>query len=425
MTVTTPGTTDQRPRLLVISHVLPFPASSGQRMRVFYTLLAARERFHVTFVTPVAESERETVARGLDGLCDEAVLLPRRFARNPLASAWHFAAGMAYAAATGLKRSNHAIGRVEFSPARIATLLEKNEYDCALFEYWHATPAVSVLREKGIPCLLDMHDILWRSYERQLDARPGLPSALRQWAVARYRRREERAWRAYDGVTAINAEEHRYVEGRGLPRATRVFCAPMGVSLDRWPYQWTPAEPPRLAFYGGFRGAQNQMGARRCIEGILPAIWKRFPEAELWFVGSDPPDWLRKRAADPRIRVTGFVDDVAPVLATMTAVLCPWSGTFGFRSRLVEVMAVGTPVVASPDAVDGMSISEGQGILFGESDDALAAAALRILENSALATKLSRAARERVETLYGLEQTYGRWIREIRDWLPTRERMAS
>jgi glycosyltransferase involved in cell wall biosynthesis len=85
-------------------------------------------------------------------------------------------------------------------------------------------------------------------------------------------------------------------------------------------------------------------------------------------------------------------------------------------------MAVGTPVVASPDAVDGMGITEGEqsGVLFGESDAGLADAALRVLESPALAASLSRSARLRAESLFGLDRTYGRWMREIREWLHLR-----
>jgi hypothetical protein len=96
--------------------------------------------------------------------------------------------------------------------------------------------------------VLDMHDILWRSYERQLERR-SLPGSWKRRAVRRYRTREELAWKSYDGVTAINAEEHRSVAESGLPDRTRLFCAPMGVDLDRWPYQWSPVAPRRLAFY--------------------------------------------------------------------------------------------------------------------------------------------------------------------------------
>lgn len=394
-------------------------------MRVLHTLLAARGRFHVTLVTLAAASERDQARRDLQGLCDEVVLLPRQGESGRAAAMWHGLAARVYSLATGLRPSNYAIGKLGLSASRVERLLQDGAYDCALFEYWHATPAVRVLRRRGIPCVLDMHDILWRSYARQLDVRGWLPSPLRRWAVRRYRRREENAWRAFDAVTAINDEEYQYVLRCQLPSPTRVFCAPMGVSLDRWPYGWKPARPSRFAFYGGLAGAQNQDGARRCFERILPAIWRRFPDTELWLIGSEPPDWLRKLAADPRIRVTGFVEDVAPLLASMTGVLCPWTGTYGFRSRLVEVMAVGVPVVASRDAVDGMGISEGQGVLLGDSDAALAGNALRLIEDAALAESLSRAGRERVEALFSIERTYGRWMRELHDWLPTRERLAS
>jgi glycosyltransferase involved in cell wall biosynthesis len=408
--------------MLVLSHVLPFPASSGQRVRVLHTLLAARERFHVTFVAPVGADEREEAFRRLGELCDAVVLLPRRIGGSPASAAWHAMAGLFYAAATGLKRSNYAIGCVELSPSRVTALLEDGRFDCALVEYWHATPAARALRARGIPCLLDMHDVLWRAYERQLEKWP-LPRSVSRWAVSRYRRREEDAWRSFDAIAAINDEEYRYVSKLGL--SSRVFRAPMGVSLERWPYRWHPADPPRLAFYGGFGSEQNRTGARRCLEKILPAIWRRRPDVELWLVGGEPPEWLRRLADPPRIRVTGFVEEVPPLLATMTAVLCPWVGTYGFRSRLVEAMALGVPVVASPDAVDGMGIPDGQGALLAESDEALAAAALRLLEDPTAAAALSRGARKRVEMRYGLEQTYGRWIREVREWLPAGERAAS
>ena len=84
-------------------------------------------------------------------------------------------------------------------------------------------------------------------------------------------------------------------------------------------------------------------------------------------------------ARDPRVKVTGFVEEVAPLLASMHAAVVPWIGRYGFRSRVVELMAVGVPVVATPDAVAGMDLHDGEEILLGESTEELARALVALL----------------------------------------------
>src|SRR5262249_35993012 len=156
---------------------------------------------------------------------------------------------------------NYTIGRVDLSPSRVEHVLAERAFDCALFEYWHATPAVGVLRQRGIPCLLDMHDILWRSYGEELAGRAGLPAPVREWAVRRYRASEEAAWRQFDALAAINRSEFEDLKKSGIPESTRIFYAPMGVDLARWPYAWKPSRPLRLGFYGALHGSANQRAA--------------------------------------------------------------------------------------------------------------------------------------------------------------------
>jgi len=137
-------------------------------------------------------------------------------------------------------------------------------------------------------------------------------------------------------------------------------------------------------------------------------------------VGSNPPAFLKALESDPRVRVTGTVENPAEVLRTMTCVLCPWEGAFGFRSRLIEVMALGVPVVATPDAAAGMDLEAGEGILFGASPDDLASATLRLLDDPCLRASQSRSARAQVERKFSLQNTYGRLVTELERWLAVR-----
>ena len=104
---------------------------------------------------------------------------------------------------------------------------------------------------------------------------------------------------------------------------------------------------------------------------------------------------------------------MASILATMRAVLCPWRGTYGFRSRLIEVMAVGTPVVATPDAVFGMGLEVGEGLHLAERDGALAEQCRILLQDYAVAHDQSMRARKQVEERFSFDETYGRLARDL------------
>lgn len=406
---------NNKPRLLVISHVLPFPGATGQQQRVANTLKTFRNHFHVSFLASCGKRPEQVLRERLVEFCDEAILLPSAYEASQFGKIWHRGAGAAFALRTGLKESNYIIGELEFAPERIERAMEDRSFDLALFEYWHAASAVEIFKRRGIPCALDMHDVLWQTYKRQL-GHGVLPSSLKSWQLERYRQREEQAWQLFDAIIAINHSELQHV-AQCVPPSVKMFHAGMGVDLKLWPYSWQPQNPPRVAYYGGLGNPHNQADARKVHNELMPAIWQRFPNAELWLIGSNPPEDLRALTADARVKVTGFVEQVQPILSTMTAILCPFSGTFGFRSRLIETMALGVPVVASPDAVYGMEMEEGCGLRLGETNEQLIEHALQLFSDENFAAEQSKLARQQVEKQFSVEATYGKLAIELREWL--------
>ncbi len=422
-----------RRNLLVVSAVLPFPGSAGQQQRVRNKLLALSERFHITFLTFAPEPEIEGLRARLAELVDLAIVLPSRYQANPLARLWHRLRAELFARRHSLKTSNYVV-QLEFDPRRVETALEElldardcdGGFDLTLFEYWHAHACAPMLRRHGVPSVLDMHDLLWRTYERQrqdvkLFGVP-LPAFWTRRRVAAYRRQEEAAWRDFDALITINRDEHTYV-GAALQEMPR-FYAPMGVDLAEWPFQPAPnlpGNPPRIAYYGGLATKHNQQAALRCYRQLLPRLRQHVPDLELWLVGSHPPAQLQTLAhEDAGVKVTGFVPEVQPVLASMHAVVCPWVGTYGFRSRLIEVMALGVPVVATPDAVAGMELIDGEGLFLASDDDGMAEALWRLLSDPEHQATAGRKARAQVEGRYGFDATYRRLAWELDTWLSER-----
>jgi glycosyltransferase involved in cell wall biosynthesis len=406
----------EKPRLLVVSHVHPFPRNSGQQQRVYYKLKAMRAYFRITFLTTAPPSSIADVRDKLLEICDNAIVLPSRYAKSITSKLWHRFWGVFYVLRTGLKLSNYLIGEVEFSPHRLADALAGRMYQLVLFEYWHGVACTEQFHQKGIPSVLDMHNILWQSYKRQLEGKRWVPNWLKERAIEQYKQAEEYAWLTFDGLIAINKAEYNYTRER-IPQEIRLFYVPMGTDLTLWPYSWQPTAPPRIAYYGGLGNPYNQRDALSCHEKVMQLVWQEFPQAELWLVGSNPPDFLREIPhRDGRVKVTGFVEEVQDVLKTMTVVVCPWSGTYGFRSRLVEVMALGLPVVASPQAVYGMGMEEGKGIFLEETFDGMVVMVLRLLREPEFARKQSYLAREQMETKFSYQATYQQFAKDLYDF---------
>ncbi|MEW6718159.1 MAG: glycosyltransferase family 4 protein [Chloroflexota bacterium] len=278
--------------------------------------------------------------------------------------------------------------------------------DAVLYEYWHSVASVDVFRQKNIPCVLDMHNLLWQSLSRQYQARKFIPQWWKDRSVQLYRTQEEDAWNRFDGVITINAEEHCYVQSK-VADHVRLFYAPMGTDLSLWPYSWQPSSPPRVVYFGGLGSPHNRQDALSCYQHIMPIIWEQIPEAELWLVGSNPPDDIKALPnQDSRIIVTGFVNQVQDVLKTMSVLLCPWTGTYGFRSRLIEAMALGIPVVASPDAVHGMDLTPGHGLFIEANSSGMAQTALRLLLDKDDLQRQSKLARRQTEEKFSYQATY-------------------
>ncbi|MBN1304037.1 MAG: glycosyltransferase [Anaerolineales bacterium] len=410
---------DSRRSILIVSSVLPFPRNSGQQQRVYYTLAALRKKFHITFLTAASEADKVEIKNALLEMCDDAIVLPSLYTRSFFDRVFIKIAGLLSSLVTGLKFSNYLYGEVEFSASRLDKVLAEKQYDALLFEYWHAHKASRHLRNPGVISVLDMHDILWKSFARQLEFKQ-MPGWLKRWRIHKYRSREEAAWNDFDVLIAINQDEYEYTRQRLMNRV-KLMLAPMGTDISAWSFCWAPEQTPRrVAYYGGLRNVANQNDAMICFREIMPAIWKVYPETEFWIVGSNPPQFIKDLEHKNRVHVTGYLEKPQEVLKTMSLLLCPWSGIFGFRSRVVEVMALGVPIVASMDAVHGMGLKIGNGILVGEKLSDLVQLSLGLLGNPAELERQSSLARKQIETSYSYESTYGKFADEFYDLVSAR-----
>jgi glycosyltransferase involved in cell wall biosynthesis len=71
--------------------------------------------------------------------------------------------------------------------------------------------------------------------------------------------------------------------------------------------------------------------------------------------------------------------------------------------KILEAMALGTPVVATPKGAEGLAARPGEEILIAEAPGALAGLCVRLLESPALRQAMAEKGRKLVEERYGWE----------------------
>jgi hypothetical protein len=67
-----------------------------------------------------------------------------------------------------------------------------------------------------------------------------------------------------------------------------------------------------------------------------------------------------------------------------------------------------------------MELEEGGGVLLADGDDSLARFVVDLLGDETRSRELGEKGRVRVETLFTVDATYGRWMRAVREWLDAR-----
>jgi glycosyltransferase involved in cell wall biosynthesis len=133
---------------------------------------------------------------------------------------------------------------------------------------------------------------------------------------------------------------------------------------------------------------------------ILPSIKKEIPEIRFYIVGSNPTKEVLSLASDGSVTVTGYVPDTREYLNKATVVVVPLRIARGIQNKILEAMAMGIPVVATPQAFEGIEAQPGRDLILGESAEKLAAGVIQLIKKTGLRRSLGDNARRIVEENY-------------------------
>ncbi len=134
-----------------------------------------------------------------------------------------------------------------------------------------------------------------------------------------------------------------------------------------------------IIFVAGFAHSPNVDAAVWLVQAIMPLVWAKAPDVRLSLVGSYPTDVV-KGLANARVRVTGWVSEASlqDYYRAARLAVVPLRFGAGIKSKVVEAMRAGLPLVTTPTGVQGLEGCE-VGVMVRETAQGFADAIERLL----------------------------------------------
>jgi glycosyltransferase involved in cell wall biosynthesis len=255
---------------------------------------------------------------------------------------------------------------------------------------------------RGIPVIADCHNVEHDSLSRVARTSPSRVRRLYSAALARRLVDDEATCAGGCDALLCVSERDRQLFAAMVP-GTPTRLMPNGVDPGFFSPGGADRLPASMVFTGTMNYPPNDTGIRWFVEQILPLIAAGVPGTRLTIVGAGPSRAVQ-RSATERVRITGYVEDVRPFLERAEVCVVPILAGGGTRLKILEAMAMGTPVVSTSVGCEGLDLRDGEHLLVADGPGEFARAVLRLFREPGLCSDLALRARETVRERFGWER---------------------
>ena len=372
-------------KILFLSRWFPFPFNNGSKLRIYNLLQGLSQHHDVTLLSfsdqPGASPETPEVR----AICSEVhIVLWRDF--NP--QSWRAHLGFLSSTPRSIVDT--------FSPEmaqKIAQLLDNQKYDlviasqlhmAAYYPYFKNVPALFEELEIGLSYTYSASAVSWRGHFRNAFTWLKLQGYL------------SRLLRAYRAITVASEKERELVR-RNFPFAKDVLVIPNCINIDEYQNIRVESKANTLIFTGSFRYHANYEAMVWFVGSVFPLVLKKVPEVRLVITGDHanlPLPSLNN------VVLTGYVDDIKSMIASSTVALAPLRSGGGTRLKILEAMAVGTPVVATTKGAEGLEANSGKHLFVADEPEEFANCIVRLFSDAQLRQQLAESGNQFVQRKY-------------------------
>jgi len=371
--------------ILFLSAWYPYPPNNGSKLRI-YNLLRGLAQYHeVTLLSFADQPVEDSKATALRSLCRKTqVVTWKPFKPRSLRARLGFLSSSPRSVVDTFSREME---------QRVKQTLSAGNYDMVVAS--ELTSASYAPCFCGLPALFEDAEV-GVLYEQFVHA----PSSWRRFRYgltwAKHRRYLARLL-SYFRVCTVVSECERQLLSSAVPGYGAIEIIPNCISLHDYCDVHEMAKPNTLIFTGSFRYFANHDAMIWFLHEVYPRIQAQVPSTHLTITG-DHANLALPPAEN--VTLTGFVDDVRPLIASSWVSLAPIRLGGGTRLKILEAMALRTPVVATSKGAEGLDVQPNKHLLIADTPETFAEAIVSLLREPGLRQRLTDNAYQLVRERY-------------------------
>ncbi|SEP27211.1 TIGR03087 family PEP-CTERM/XrtA system glycosyltransferase [Nitrosovibrio sp. Nv6] len=387
--------------LLYLVHRIPYPPNKGDKIRSYHLLKHLSERYRIHLGTFIDDENDRKYLEKVRNLCGETCFLDLHPRMARLRSLRGLFSGQPLSLPYYRDKRLQAWVNDMLGTRPVRDVLI---FSSAMAQY--VSHASHVRRTMDF---VDIDSDKWMQY-----------AATTSWPMSWIYQRESRLLlgyerqvvRDFDSATFVSEAEADLFKQLAPEAAAKVTYFNNGVDAGYFspqniypnPY---PAGTSILIFVGAMDYWANVDAVEWFARSVFPAISAQLPKVEFYIVGARPTATVTALSALPGVTVTGSVPDVRPYLAHASLAVAPLRIARGIQNKVLEAMAMEKIVIASPQAVEGISASPDQELVVANDESEFVSRIITLLQ-CAPNRAIGCAARARVLKDYSWNESLGR-----------------
>ncbi|MEZ6122037.1 MAG: TIGR03087 family PEP-CTERM/XrtA system glycosyltransferase [Planctomycetaceae bacterium] len=370
-----------KPRILYITHRVPWPPDRGDRIRTWNILNFLAERADVDLICLADEPVSRETRLALEAVTHRLAIVPhtggRRYLRGHSLASGH-------TVTEGLFESRvlKCVVREWNRTAQYTSALASSSGIARYIQ----KPLLNRVGQVWID-LIDVDSQKWLDYA----ASASFPMSLVYRLEGRRLRKLECELAASTDRMLVVSEAERSLFRAFCPKAP-IQAIGNGVDIQYFTPTKSRTTPHSCVFVGVLNYLPNSDAVKWFAGSVWPRVRQQYPDAVFRIVGRNPPAEIQALKSVPGIDVVGSVPDVRPWLHQSSCVVVPLRIARGVQNKVLEAMACGRPIVSSTAPLKGLDVEPGLQLLQADSVDEWVAAISSIFADRCRAEDLGIAA---------------------------------
>ena len=377
-------------KILYLTSWLPYPLRTGSCVTNYNTIKQLALNHEVSLLSFIDSEDELQFVPEMTKLCNDVTCVLRE--------------------QKSMVRLKRALGFLSFAPrstfiARSGEMHEaaarrvgEGKFDCAVLD--SAGLLEYLDRAEGLPKVLFHHNVDSVVIKRDYEMQPTRAKRFRRWLTWRkaavYERRVCRQADAHVMVSPVDKEELLAL----APDLEPVEVVGNGVDMDSFRVDGVKRDRDSIIFVSLLKYVPNRDGLRQFCREIFPEIRQTWENAVLRVTGHFAGMEVDDLQAHPHVEFTGYLDDIKPAIASSWVSIAPIHVGSGTRLKVLEAMALGTPVVSTSVGAEGLDVQHERDILIADTASDFAKQILRLHTDERLWQKLSENGRRLVQEKY-------------------------